>query len=98
MYIDGCKIAALGIRVRRGCTYHGLALNVNMDTGPFDGINPCGYPELEVVQLADFCPSPELDEVADGLLQNLLRNIIGGPCKIVTKQNLDDLIAGDAAA
>ena len=98
VYIDGRKIAALGIRVRRGCSYHGLALNVNMDTGPFDGINPCGYPELEVVQLADFCPSPELDEVADGLLQNLLRNIIGGPCKIVTKQNLDDLIAGDAAA
>ncbi len=93
VYIDGRKIAALGIRVRRGCSYHGLAFNVNMDTGPFNGINPCGYADLEVVQLADFCPSPELDTVAKGLLQNLLRNIIGGPCNIVTKHNLDDLIS-----
>lgn len=48
------KIAALGLRVRRGCTYHGLAVNVAMDLAPFADINPCGYPGLAVTQLADF--------------------------------------------
>ena len=53
VYIQGRKIAALGVRVRRGCCYHGLALNVAMDLSPFSGINPCGYPGLEVTQLKD---------------------------------------------
>ena len=53
VYLDGSKIAALGVRVRQGCCYHGLALNVNMDLSPFLRINPCGYPGLEVTQLAD---------------------------------------------
>jgi lipoyl(octanoyl) transferase len=98
VYVHGRKIAALGIRIRRACTYHGLALNVNMDTGPFNGINPCGYPRLEVVQLADFCPAIDVNEVADGLIRCLLSNIMGEPCHIVTKRGFDDLIAGHAAA
>lgn len=53
VYVTGKKIAALGIRVRRGCGYHGLALNVDMDLRPFQRINPCGYPGLQVTQLAD---------------------------------------------
>ena len=53
VYLDGSKIAALGVRVRKGCCYHGLALNVRMDLSPFRRINPCGYPGLEVTQLAD---------------------------------------------
>jgi lipoyl(octanoyl) transferase len=53
VYLDGSKIAALGVRVRKGCCYHGLALNVSMDLSPFRRINPCGYPGLEVTQLAD---------------------------------------------
>ena len=48
------KIAALGLKVRNGCTYHGLALNVAMDLAPFADIDPCGYPGLAVTQLADF--------------------------------------------
>ena len=48
------KIAALGLRVRQGCTYHGLAVNVAMDLAPFSDIDPCGYPGLAVTQLADF--------------------------------------------
>ncbi len=48
VYVDGRKIASLGLRVRRGCTYHGLALNVDNDLGPFQRINPCGYEGLEV--------------------------------------------------
>ena len=98
VYIDDKKIAALGIRVRRGCCYHGLALNVKMDTAPFRGIDPCGYPELEVVQLADFGLTREIDEVADGLLKYLLKNIPGGPYNVVVKQGLADLCAGYAAA
>ncbi len=97
VYIEGRKIAALGIRVRRGCCYHGLAFNVNMEMTPFNGINPCGYENLEVVQLSDFCPSPEVETVSDGLLEHLLRNIIGPSCNVLTKQGLADLVAGDAA-
>jgi len=51
VYIGDKKIAALGVRVRRGCCYHGLALNVDMDLAPFQNINPCGYPGLKVTQL-----------------------------------------------
>ena len=53
VYIDNAKVASLGLRVRRGCSYHGLALNVDMDLEPFSRINPCGYPGLKVTQLAD---------------------------------------------
>ncbi len=52
VYIKGEKIAALGVRVRKGCTYHGLAININMDLKPFQGINPCGYKGLICTQLA----------------------------------------------
>lgn len=54
VYVGGAKVAALGLRVRGGCTYHGLALNVSMDLVPFRDINPCGYKGLAVTQLADF--------------------------------------------
>lgn len=53
VYVDGRKIAALGLRVRRGCSYHGLSLNVDMDLSPFSMIDPCGYAGLEVTQLTD---------------------------------------------
>jgi len=53
VYVDGKKIASLGLRIRKGCSFHGLALNVNMDLSPFLRINPCGYQGLEMVQTAD---------------------------------------------
>ena len=53
VYVAGRKIASLGLRVRRGCSYHGVALNVDMDLEPFARINPCGHPGLAVTQLAD---------------------------------------------
>jgi lipoyl(octanoyl) transferase len=53
VYVDGAKIAALGIRVVRGRAYHGLALNVDMDLAPFSAIDPCGYPGLKVTQMRD---------------------------------------------
>jgi lipoyl(octanoyl) transferase len=62
VYVDGAKIASLGLRVRNGCSYHGLALNVAMDLSPFARIDPCGYPGLTVTQMADLIP--ELDPAA----------------------------------
>ncbi len=53
VYVDGAKVAAIGIRVSRGCAFHGLALNVDMDLAPFDAIDPCGYPGLKVTQTSD---------------------------------------------
>jgi lipoyl(octanoyl) transferase len=53
VYVGGAKVAALGLRVRAGCAYHGVALNVDMDLAPFCDINPCGYEGLAVTQLAD---------------------------------------------
>ncbi len=53
VYVDGAKVAALGIRVSRGCAFHGLSLNVDMDLAPFSAIDPCGYPGLRVTQTKD---------------------------------------------
>lgn len=61
VYVDGAKVASLGMRIRRGCSYHGLALNIDMDLSPFLGINPCGYSNLRMCQLRDLLPNqPDL--------------------------------------
>lgn len=57
VYVDGRKIASIGMRIRRGCSYHGFSLNVDMDLAPFRGINPCGYAGLDMCQLRDFVPN-----------------------------------------
>lgn len=57
VYVDGRKIASIGMRIRRGCSYHGFSLNVDMDLAPFRGINPCGYAGLNMCQLRDFVPN-----------------------------------------
>jgi lipoyl(octanoyl) transferase len=67
VYVAGAKIAALGLRVRNGCTYHGLALNVAMDLAPFRDIDPCGYEGLAVTQLADLGVHASVSEVAKRL-------------------------------
>jgi lipoyl(octanoyl) transferase len=68
VYVDGAKIASLGLRVRRGCSYHGLSLNVNMDLEPFGRINPCGLAGIEVVQVVDLGGPGELERVTVDLL------------------------------
>jgi len=75
VYVDDKKIAALGLRVRRGCSYHGLALNVNMDLEPFKRINPCGYAGLGVTQLADLGGPDSIDTVAPALCAGLARQL-----------------------
>jgi len=71
VYVDGRKIAALGLRIKHGCSYHGLALNVDMDLQPFQLINPCGYQGLEVTQLSDLGVHAKLDTVAGELVSRL---------------------------
>lgn len=63
VYVDQSKIAALGLRVRRGCSFHGLAFNVNMDLTPYSHINPCGYAGLDVTQLSELGIDMTIDEV-----------------------------------
>ncbi|WP_282344390.1 lipoyl(octanoyl) transferase LipB [Pseudomonas sp. PS02288] len=77
VYVAGDKIASLGLRVSRGCSFHGLALNVDMDMSPFGRINPCGYAGLKMVQLSDLLETPPaLDEVAQRL-ERILRQRLG---------------------
>ncbi|HEU6454917.1 MAG TPA: lipoyl(octanoyl) transferase LipB [Roseateles sp.] len=71
VYVGGAKIAALGLRVQKGCTYHGLALNVDMDLAPWQAINPCGYPGMQVAQLRDFVPAVKIADVIPKLREHL---------------------------
>ncbi len=75
VYVNDCKIAALGLRVRRGCSYHGLSLNVDMDLTPFAHIDPCGYRGLAVTQLRDEAVAISADQARDELLQHLRDNL-----------------------
>ncbi|MDX1518496.1 MAG: lipoyl(octanoyl) transferase LipB [Gammaproteobacteria bacterium] len=75
VYVDNKKIAALGIRVKRGFSWHGLALNVDMDLLPFEHINPCGYAGLKVTQLRDLGFAPPLQVVAEDLLPRLQKHL-----------------------
>lgn len=71
VYVDGAKIAAIGLRVKKQCTYHGLSLNVNMDLQPFSRINPCGYPGLAVTDMATLGVDTDVVSVADKLTVKL---------------------------
>jgi len=75
VYVNDAKIAALGLRVRKGCSFHGLALNVDMNMEPFSRINPCGYEGLEVTQIKDFVEDINVADVVGNLQQKLLKNI-----------------------
>jgi lipoyl(octanoyl) transferase len=75
VYVAGAKIAALGIRVARGRSYHGLALNVDMDLAPFAAIDPCGYPGLQVTQAKDIGLKPDRNRIETELAKNLLAGL-----------------------
>lgn len=74
VYVNGAKIASLGLRIRNGWSYHGLSLNVNMDLAPFGNVNPCGFESLAVTQLSELVPPREgmLQELSRILIDNLL--------------------------
>jgi lipoyl(octanoyl) transferase len=75
VYVDGVKLASVGLRIRRGSSYHGMALNVAVDLRPFAGINVCGYRGLKVTRLADLCTVTDVGRAADGLMPHLLREL-----------------------
>jgi lipoyl(octanoyl) transferase len=78
----GAKIAALGLKIRNGCSYHGVSLNVKMDLQPFLAINPCGYAGLETVDMATFGVAAGWDDVARTFAACLIANIDGGPAAV----------------
>ncbi|MDP3704288.1 MAG: lipoyl(octanoyl) transferase LipB [Legionellaceae bacterium] len=73
VYVNERKIASIGLRVKNGCTYHGIALNVNLDLSPFRGINPCGYASLEMTQIKDFIPEICTEDANHQFVQHFLR-------------------------
>lgn len=73
VYVNEQKIASIGLRVKNGCTYHGIALNVDMDLNPFLGINPCGFAKMEMTQISHFYPNVTLEEVNQHFMQCFLQ-------------------------
>ena len=73
VYVAGAKVAALGIRVRRGCTFHGLAFNIGTDLEPFHRINPCGYQGLQVTSMQDLGGPSSMEAVKPVLLDHIAR-------------------------
>ena len=75
VYVEGAKIAALGLKIKNGCSYHGMALNVAMDLAPFAAINPCGYAGMAVTQLSAFDATADTENVARNLLDELCKKL-----------------------
>ena len=75
VYVEGAKLASVGLRIRRGACYHGMALNVSLDLAPFERINVCGYKDLRVTRLADLGIKLSVESVAQRLLPHLLRQL-----------------------
>jgi len=75
VYVNGAKIASLGLRIRNGRSFHGLALNVDMDLAPFRRINPCGYAGLAMTQLRDLAGPIEFNEVSTRLREQLVKHL-----------------------
>ena len=76
VYVDKKKIAALGLRVSKGCTTHGLSLNIDMDLSPFQNINPCGYKGLEITQCVDLNINAGFETLADNLIIFINQSLI----------------------
>lgn len=86
VYVSGKKLASLGIRIRRGASYHGLALNVNMDLEPFQRINPCGYAGLEMTQLSELGGPTDVAAIAGDLAAVLCSKLYSGSQPVVANR------------
>jgi len=78
VYVGGKKICSLGLRIRKGCSFHGLALNIAMDLAPFQRINPCGYAGMEMAQMSQWVPDATTDNIGPRLVANFL-NLLNNP-------------------
>jgi len=88
VYVDEQKICSLGLRIRRGCSFHGLALNLNMDLEPFLRINPCGYAGLEMTQVHTLAPETDLELLPNNLVNYLVKKL--GYNQITRTSTLED--------
>jgi len=84
VYVDNQKIAALGLRIKNGKSYHGLSLNIDMDLTPFKGINPCGYENLAVVNIQDFNPTYSKKAITQTLIQHLMSQLDYSECEYMS--------------
>lgn len=75
VYVQEAKVAALGLRIKNNCCYHGLSLNINMDLSPFLAIDPCGYVGLKVTQMKDLGIDTDLQTIGDALVEKLLEKL-----------------------
>lgn len=84
VYVAGQKICSLGLRIRKGCSFHGLALNIAMDLSPFRRINPCGYAGMEMVQVSDLLPDATVDRVQPLLVRHFLALLNNPPVENIS--------------
>lgn len=84
VYVDGYKICSLGLRIRKGCSFHGLALNIDMDLTPFLRINPCGYAGLQMTQVKDLHPGVSVNDIRPRLVAHLMRILNDSCFKYIT--------------
>ncbi|WP_139294664.1 lipoyl(octanoyl) transferase LipB [Salinivibrio sp. ES.052] len=87
VYVDGAKICSLGLRIRRGCSFHGLALNINMDLSPFQRINPCGYAGMAMTQLSDQVENVTLADVQPVLVDTLTQQLSYSQVEFTTESS-----------
>jgi len=83
VYVDGRKICSLGLRIRKGCSFHGLALNIDMDLSPFLRINPCGYAGLEMTQVSSLRSGVSLSDVQPLLIDKFIELLNNPPIKYI---------------
>ena len=95
VYVDGVKLASIGLRIRRGASFHGMALNVDVDLEPFSRINPCGLQGLEVTDLGKLGAEKNLDAVRDKLLPHLLRHLRLGDAILHPVEGFESLDRAD---
>lgn len=88
VYVDGKKICSLGLRIRKGCSFHGLALNINMDLSPFLRINPCGYQGMEMVQVKELGGPSSLNEISKAIITELTTLLSYSHVDIIKESNL----------
>ena len=86
VYVNEAKIGALGLRIRRGCSFHGLSLNIDMDLSPFQAINPCGHPGMAVTQLKHFVPDIRFVDVEKNLMEELRKTLNYDSLTLLTEQ------------
>lgn len=89
VYVGEEKICSLGLRIRKGSSFHGLALNVDMDKSPFGRINPCGYAGMQVTQIADLDGPTDMHQIAKDLIGAIMRSLKYDQCQMADKAEID---------